>query len=604
MGDAAVVLMAAAAALGAMSPRPVPLAAGLALAALALSLRRPLVLMAAVYVVASTMSYRAWSGLESPPRGGLDGVAVLMTDPERFGPRVRADVRLAGRRYEAWAQGDAGAVLASRLAGERVEIAGKASAPRPGTARRLAVRHVAGRLDVTTATAVDGGSLPARAGNAIRRVFARGAETLPRDEQALLNGVVLGDDRQQPPELEDDFRASGLSHLLAVSGQNVAFMLALAAPLLGRMPLRARLATGVGLLLLFGLITRWEPSVLRAVAMAGLTMTAAVAGRPQPGFRVLALAVTGLVVIDPLLVHRPGFLLSVGACAGIAALARPVAAAVPGPRPLADALGVTVAAQIGVAPVLIPVFGPMPLASIPANLLAVPVAGPLMMWGMTAGVVAGAAGERVAAVLHLPTRLMLGWVAGVARIATRLPLGRITLGHVVAAVAGTAAVVVARRAGPAYLRVALAVVAGAAVVGGTVAGLRPIAGRPETANGTRIWAALETSIVVTDGADTTAAVLAEIRRRNVRRPSLLVVTGGGRTAAAQVGPVIDRVHPSLVVVPATVNLPGARRIDGPSRVTSGPFVVDIAPVGASRHRLRVEVGHRRATVAGDAPLAR
>src|SRR5207249_5428542 len=66
------------------------------------------------------------------------------------------------------------------------------------------------------------------------------------------------------------------------------------------------------------------------------------------------------------------FLMSVGASAGIALLAGRVAERLPGPRPVATAMGVTIGAQIGVAPVLIPLFGSLPLAALPANLLAVP----------------------------------------------------------------------------------------------------------------------------------------------------------------------------------------------------------------------------------------
>src|SRR5205807_9070713 len=117
--------------------------------------------------------------------------------------------------------------------------------------------------------------------------------------------------------------------------------------------------------------------------------TGAALGGPVAAIRSLALALTGLLLRGRMRVRSVGFLLSVGACVGIAATSARVAARIPGPRPLATAVGVTVGAQLGVAPVLIPVFGPLPLAAIPANLLAVPAAGPIMMWGMTGGVVAG-----------------------------------------------------------------------------------------------------------------------------------------------------------------------------------------------------------------------
>jgi competence protein ComEC len=216
-----------------------------------------------------------------------------------------------------------------------------------------------------------------------------------------------------------------------VSGENVAFVLILAAPLLRHLELRGRLVVGLLILVLFGLITRWEPSVLRAEAMAALAMIAATLGRPVSTIRLLALAVTALLLLDPMLVRSVGFLMSVGACAGIAALARPLGDWLPGPRPLAHAMGVTLAAQVGVAPTLIPVFGAMPVAAVPANLLAVPAAGPIMVWGMTAGMAAGVMPGAVAAILHVPTRVLIGWVAAVAGTMAKAPLGHITMRELV-----------------------------------------------------------------------------------------------------------------------------------------------------------------------------
>lgn len=611
------VVVAAAAVVGAVWARPVPVAVVAVVGGAAVVWRRAVLVAIAVLLAASGLAVRAWDGVAPPPPRSVEGVATLVSDPERFGERVRADVRLDGRRYESWASGDAGALMASRLAGERVQVRGRVTPPRPAVRMRLAVRHIGARLDITAAAPAGPGTLPMRAGNGLRRILDRGAAALDPPARPLLNGIVLGDDREQTPEMEDDFRAAGLSHLLAVSGQNVAFVLALAAPLLQRLPLAGRAAAGAAVLGMFGLMTRWEPSVLRAVAMAGIAMCAAVAGRPQPGFRVLAIAVTALVLIDPLLVHRAGFLLSVGACVGIALLAGPIARRLPGPRWLAGPLSVTLAAQAGVAPVLLPVFGPMPLVAVPANLLAVPVAGPLMMWGMTAGLAAGVAGPAVAAVLHVPTRLMLGWIAGVARIAAAAPLGRITVGHLLAVVLAAVAwrwrglrstgaagprsrdrdadtpASRSRRIGTRSWVAALAgAVAVAGLVASTVAGLSPVPAPEgtEIAPGTVVYAAGPHAVVISDGRASTARVLSGLRRANVRRPALLVVTGGGRTAAGQLGAVVVRLRPAAVLVPTGVMLQGATVVTNATRARAGPFSVTVVPDG---RRLVVRVTHGR-----------
>jgi competence protein ComEC len=173
----------------------------------------------------------------------------------------------------------------------------------------------------------------------------------------------------------------------------------------------------------FGTMTRWEPSVLRACAMAACSMAALHLGRPTAGVRVLALAVVALVLADPFLIHSIGFLLSCGASAGIAVLAVPIATRFPGPHWVREPLGVTLAAQLGVAPVLIPVFGSVPLAALPANLIAGPLAGPLTVLGLVTGLAGGvveAWWPGLAVALQAPTGLLAQAVLRVAAIFSRL----------------------------------------------------------------------------------------------------------------------------------------------------------------------------------------
>ena len=327
----------------------VPLAAGAVAAGLLL--RRPAMLVVGAGLLASGLGASAWAGLSPPPSTSVDAVAVLAGDPVTVRGAVKVDLRIGGRRVEAWSRGAAAAALRPRLSGESVRVRGALRAPPPSARRWLAPRHVAARMEVE---AVDGwrpGSVATRAANGLRRTLERGSGPLDVDDRSLLLGVVLGDDRDQPPELEEAFRGAGLTHLTAVSGQNVAFVLALAAPVLRRLGLRGRWVATLAVIAFFGLLTRWEPSVLRAGAMAALACTAGTLGRPTSRLRLLALAITLVVLVDPLLVHAVGFQLSAGATAGIALFARPLARRMPEP------LAVTIAAQVGVAPVLVPVFG-------------------------------------------------------------------------------------------------------------------------------------------------------------------------------------------------------------------------------------------------------
>ncbi|MDP9005365.1 MAG: ComEC/Rec2 family competence protein [Actinomycetota bacterium] len=548
MSDRAAVALALAVCAGAWWSGDVPLAPAALGMAVALLVRRPMLLVAGAALVAAALGHRAWDGLAPPAPADLVGQeVVLLSDPADVGGALRLDVGVGGRRVEAWARGAAAAALRTRLAGERVVVEGRLRPPPPDSRRWLALRHVSARMSVDEVTAWRPGSLATRVANGLRRTLVQGAATLERDRRALLTGFVLGDDRDQSTAVADDFKAAGLTHLLAVSGQNVAFVLVLCRPALRRLGLAGRWAASLAVIGFFGLLTRWEPSVLRASAMAALAVTAVGLGRPTSRGRLLALAVAAVVLLDPLLVHSVGFRLSVGASAGILVLATPLARRLPGPRWLAEAVAVTLGAQVGVAPVLVPVFGGLPVASIPANLLAVPAAGPLMAWGLTAGLAAGVVGPPADAVLHLPTSWLLAWVAGVARWAATLPLGQLGLAHLAAAGAITAVAAVGARC---RRRVALPV----GVAGVTLAVLAP-ALLPSTAAlnaatpaaGARLWRSGGV-VLVLDDADG-ARLLDGLRRHAVRRLDVVVATRGTKAQAATVALLRSRVDVGAVLAP-------------------------------------------------------
>ena len=523
--DRGAAALAAATWVGAVHQRPVPVAVvALVLAALVL-IRRPVVLVVAAALLAGLLGARSQAGLRPVPAGPCDAVVTLVADPAPtfFGWRV--DVRLGRRRVELSADDAAGGALSQALAGERVRVVGRLAPPRPGSPW-LVPRHVAGRLAATSVERVDAGAAPWRAANRFRRLLQSGAAVMDESERSLFGGFVLGDDRDQPPEVVDDFRGAGLTHLLVVSGQNVAFVLVLVSPLTGRLRWRGRWAVTVGVIAAFGVVTRFEPSVLRASAMAAVAVTAGAVGRPAASVRTLALAVTGLLLVDPLLVRSTGFQLSVGASLAIVVLASRIAAALPGPRLVAEALGVTLAAQFGVAPVLVPLAGGLPVASLVANPLAVPVAGLVTTWGLPAGVVAGLGGPTVAAAVHAPTELMIRWVAAVARTAAALPLGTLGWAHLVG-LAGALALA----ARPPPLRRTAIPVALAAVLAPAVA-LRS-APAEVVADGVALHRAGGATVVLVDGASPGHA-LEVLRLAGVRRIDVLVVDGRGAEEVVRV----------------------------------------------------------------------
>jgi competence protein ComEC len=223
------------------------------------------------------------------------------------------------------------------------------------------------------------------------------------------------------------FRRTGLSHLTAVSGQNVALVLAAASPLLRRLTGRPRVGVTLILIAWFVVITRLEPSIIRAGVMAALAVIARATGREGSPVRLLALAVCMLLIIDPLLAQSVGFQLSVGATAGVAALANRLGERLSALGPLALPVGVTLGAQIGVLVPSALVFGRLPLVGLIANVLAVPIAGLVMLLGLPIAIIAAPA-PPLGSILMLPMRLGVRWVDTIAVLADRLEPERAAVG--------------------------------------------------------------------------------------------------------------------------------------------------------------------------------
>ena len=387
------------------------------------SARSPLLLVGFVVLLAVGAAMRSqheWAGLVPDSLGEYEGWVRLIDDPQPYPSSTRVIVEVDGERFEMWSRGRAQQQrIRSWRGGEWVEVSGERVALDAERARRVAWQHVVGEFDLVWASDVDAGGPVARASNRVRATIERAAEFLPAPDGALYRGLVIGDDRDQPRDMVERFRASGLSHLTAVSGQNVAFVLAACGPLLVRMRPVPRWVLTVAVIAWFVVLTRVEPSILRAGVMAGLSATAYATGRERSPIRILALAVIVLVLVDPLLAWSIGFWLSVGATAGVCTVGPWLAHRLTVFGPLALPLGITLGAQLGVVVPSVWVFGRLPLVSVVANLLAVPVAGFVMLYGLPAGLVAGSI-PAVAPIVMLPARVGTRWVDTVAGIGARL----------------------------------------------------------------------------------------------------------------------------------------------------------------------------------------
>lgn len=204
---------------------------------------------------------------------------------------------------------------------------------------------------------------------------------------ALLRGLTIGDTSAMSAPTIDLFRASGLSHVLAVSGSNVAIVLGAVLALFGSIGLRLRVAFGIGALGMFVLIVGPDASVLRAGVMGAIALACLAHGRSVEPLAALAAAVIAVILLRPGMLFSVGMHLSVAATAGIVLLAEPIAARLGVvPRPVGLLIAASSAAQIAVTPVLILVFEEVSIVAPVANALALPAVAPATIVGLGAGV--------------------------------------------------------------------------------------------------------------------------------------------------------------------------------------------------------------------------
>ncbi len=262
----------------------------------------------------------------------------------------------------------------------------------------------------------------ARSGEIRARADAGLGRGMPAREAALARGFVLGEDEGVDARTTEDFRRSGLSHLLAVSGQNVALLALLAMPLLGALgiPLRERLIWVLALIAVYVPIAGAGPSIQRAAVMGAASMLATLAGRRASRLYALTLAIGVTLAIDPGVAADVGWQLSFAAVAGILGLASPlreaIAARIGGDGlrgAVAEGAALTIAATVATAPLIAFHFETLSTTTLLANLLAMPAVAPAMWLGMASAAASQVPGLPVEA-LNWVNALLLGYVAQVA----------------------------------------------------------------------------------------------------------------------------------------------------------------------------------------------
>ena len=427
------------------APRLAPLAAALVIAGAAVGDARLAVLNAPVARIRDGPVENLRVHLATPPRRSAFGASAEVE--VAAGPLRGTRLLL---RIARWASMQRGVEVGDELAvsGRVRHIDASLDFAAHLRARGMAAELLLDRARATgrrrdgVAGVLDG--LRARAERAV-------AAGLPPAEAALARGMVLGQDEEIDEATRQDWRDSGLAHLLAVSGQNVMLLVALAVPplALARVGPRARGAALLVLVAFYVPLAGAGPSLQRAGVMGMAGIAAMTLSRPASRWYALLLAAAATLALNPRAGEDPGWQLSFVAVAGILTVGRPLGRVLTGagtellrhpPKPLAsalvrgiaDAVAITLAATIATAPIVAFHFGAVPVAGLVANLLALPAVAPAMWLGMVKAAL-GLLGAAVppagglAELLGPLARVPLAYLEGLAERCADLPGGRLSV---------------------------------------------------------------------------------------------------------------------------------------------------------------------------------
>jgi competence protein ComEC len=251
------------------------------------------------------------------------------------------------------------------------------------------------------------------------------------DARELVPALVVGDDGGLDPALADDFRTTGLTHLLAVSGTNLTLVVG-SILVLGRWAgLRGRWLHALATAGIIGFVmtARAEPSVVRAAAMGAVALVGMGRNGRSRGTRSLGVAVLLLLLVWPRLAVTAGFALSVLATAGILLLAPVWRDALMRwtPRWVAEAVSVPLAAQVACTPVVAALSGQVSLVAVGANLLAAPAVAPATVLGLAGGLL-GLVWAPLGVLVAAPAAWSAGWIIAVARWGADAPTAALDWG--------------------------------------------------------------------------------------------------------------------------------------------------------------------------------
>lgn len=220
----------------------------------------------------------------------------------------------------------------------------------------------------------------------VRKYIDKKIKTLhPPKTAALLKGLLLADRTDIDYGIKQTFMNTGVIHVLAVSGLHVGFISLILFFMFGRLNIKLRYIFTIVGVTLFLILTGGHPSVFRATVMAVVYLIAKLSNRSSNGFNSLAIAALIILILNPYELFNPGFLLSFSAVLSILIL-YPVFESKIKPlningitKKILLFLAVSLAAQIGTLPFTIIYFNKLPLVSLFANLIVIPLIGIIVL---------------------------------------------------------------------------------------------------------------------------------------------------------------------------------------------------------------------------------
>ena len=331
--------------------------------------------------------------------------------------------------------------------GDRVRVDGQIR-PRPDSAYGEYLARI-GAVGTLTARTLETGPAPTDLGRRLEDL-RRGAgdalaRVLPEPEAGLAAGILIGLRDRVDRDLAAAFTTAGVSHVVAISGWNIAIVAAAIAAFAGRLGRRRRSVVTMLAIVGYVAFAGASASVVRAALMAGVVLLARETGRAGRAAAALGWAAALLLIADPKLIGDAGFQLSSLATAGLIAWATPltdrIESATRGRLPhwLAESLGVSLAAQAATLPIVLVSFGRLALLAPLVNLAVVPLVAPAMAVGLVAlaggALVLAGAPMMVGAVLAAPGWAILRILDAIVLGAASVPFASLTLAPPLDAVA-------------------------------------------------------------------------------------------------------------------------------------------------------------------------